>query len=85
MTDVPAYVDITRLCRELCICERTADAWVKRGILPAPIDRGGKRLWKWAKVERHLDGDQTTVASSADSEVERVRHATRQAVAQTRQ
>ncbi len=82
--DVPSYVDIARLCRELCICERTADAWVKQGILPAPRNKRGKRLWKWKDVELYLDGDQTTVAPSADSEAEQVRDATRRALAETR-
>lgn len=84
MSDVPAYVDAARLCQELCISKRTADAWVEQGILPAPIDKGGKRLWKWKKVERALDGDETTVAPSADTEADRITHATRRAIAEAR-
>ncbi len=72
---VPAYVDTARLCQELCICERTADAWVRQGILPAPRLRGGKRLWKWTEVERHLDDGATGTPASADSEAERIRNA----------
>ncbi len=54
---VPAYVDIERLCSELCISERTADLWTKKGLLPAPRQPdGAKRLWKWTEVQRYLDG-----------------------------
>jgi hypothetical protein len=79
MTDhhLPAYVDVTRLCRELCICERTAEMWVRQGILPAPRQRGHKRLWKWIEVERYLDGGAPGVAPSADPEAERVRDGTK--------
>ncbi len=74
---IPAYVDIVRLCTELCICERTADAWVRQGKLPAPRTPGGKRLWKWAEVERYLDDGPPGVAPSADPEAERIRNGTR--------
>ena len=72
---IPAYVDIARLCFELSICDRTAEAWVRQGILPAPRQRGGKRLWKWTEVERHLDDGATGTPASADSEAERIRDA----------
>lgn len=71
---IPAYVDIDRLCREICVTERTADAWVRQGILPAPRQRGGKRLWKWKEVEAYLDDDAQGVPASADSEAERIRN-----------
>lgn len=74
--ETPAYVDIARLCHELCISERTADAWVRQGVLPEPRMRGGKRLWKWMEVERYLDDGGPSVQPSADPEAERVRHAT---------
>lgn len=74
---VPAYVDVARLCRELCICERTAEAWVRQSILPAPKLRGGKRLWKWMEVERYLDDGGPSVSPSADAEAERVRNVTK--------
>ena len=74
---VPAYVDAARLCQELCICERTAEAWVRQSILPAPRLRGGKRLWKWMEVERYLDDGGPSVSPSADAEAEGVRNATK--------
>jgi excisionase family DNA binding protein len=63
---VPAYLDIDRMCTELCISERTVDAWVRQGVLPSPRMRGGKRLWKWIEVERYLDDGGPSVTPSAD-------------------
>jgi hypothetical protein len=45
MTAIPAYVDMARLCREVSLCESTVETCVKRGELPPPIHREGKRLW----------------------------------------
>jgi predicted site-specific integrase-resolvase len=53
---VPAYVDLDRLCQELCISERTVDVWTTKGLLPKPRKHAHKRLWKWAEVEKYLDG-----------------------------
>lgn len=58
---VPAYVDIERLCEELCISERCAENWTAKGLLPSPrqpegAKKGAKRLWKWSEVQRYLDG-----------------------------
>jgi hypothetical protein len=74
---MPAYVDIARLCHELSITERTAYAWVKQGIIPAPRQRGGKHLWKWKEVESYLDDGAPGVQPAADPEAERIRDATR--------
>ena len=78
---IPAYVDIARLCAELCISERTVEAHVKQGLLPSPRMLGGKRLWKWKEVEAMLDGDGKSVPPSADQEAERIRDAGRKALA----
>lgn len=48
---IPPWQDAATLCAHLCISPNTLDAWVARGILPAPRDRGGKRMWKWAEVD----------------------------------
>lgn len=74
---IPAYLDIGRLCRELCVSERTVDAWVKQGALPPPRQKGGKRLWKWREVERYLDGE-----TNPDTDADEVRNATKAALAQ---
>src|SRR5262245_12296789 len=73
---IPSYVDIAILCRELSISERTVDAWVRQNILPPPRQRGGKRLWKWAEVERYLDDGGPTPPPSADQQAEDIRNAT---------
>jgi len=56
MTTPPPYQDIATLTANLSISPRTVDVWVKRGLLPPPVTRGTKRLWKWSQVEQYLDG-----------------------------
>ncbi len=75
---VPAYVDIARLCQELCICERTVDAHVKQGLLPPHYKLGGKRLWKWSEVERYIRH------GPSETEADRIRNATRRTLAAER-
>jgi predicted DNA-binding transcriptional regulator AlpA len=75
---VPAWVDMPRLCEEICACPNTVDAWVVKGILPPPRKRGGKQMWKWAEVDEWLTngppgGSHTALA-------ERIRDATRNRV-----
>ncbi len=54
---IPAYVDIDRLCEELCISRKTAELWMAKGLLPqAKQPDGHKRLWKWAEVVKYIDG-----------------------------
>jgi len=74
---MPTYVDAPRLCEELSIGERTIDAWVRQGIIPAPIQRGHKRLWKWREVERYLDEGGPDMPTSADAKADEVRNATK--------
>ena len=73
MSNIPAYPDISRLTHELCISERTVDAWVKQGILPPPKNKGGKRLWKWSEVEAYLDG----AGEGLTAELEDIRNETK--------
>jgi predicted DNA-binding transcriptional regulator AlpA len=75
----PPYQDIATLCANLCLCESTVETWIKRGELPPPIQRGGKRLWKWSEVEKYLDRPASSVP---DAEAERIRNDTRAAVAE---
>lgn len=84
MTDrMPHYIDMARLCFELSIVESTAEAWVKKGILPPPINRGGKRLFRWSKVVAYLEGEAGEVPQSPVSDVERMREASRAATSKT--
>lgn len=63
---VPTYVDIDRLCFELCICPDTAKQWIKDGRLPPPKPGRGKFLWKWREVEAAIDGITKSAAVSPD-------------------
>lgn len=76
----PPYQDLATLALHLCAGERTIETWVKLGLFPAPTKIGGKNLWKWKDVERHLADRTASSPPSADEQAERIRHATRQAV-----
>jgi predicted DNA-binding transcriptional regulator AlpA len=75
----PPWQDISTLCEHICAGESTIEGWVKMGLFPAPRKIGGKRLWQWKEVERHLAALGDAVASSHDPLAERIRNATRQA------
>ena len=50
----PAYPSKATLAAELDISESTVDEWVRRGLLPKPIRRGGSVRWCWAQVEASM-------------------------------
>jgi predicted DNA-binding transcriptional regulator AlpA len=77
---LPPWQDIAHLTHNLCISERTVDAWVKQGFLPPPRLIGGKRLWKWKDVERYLEGEHESVSASPDALAGEIRDATRKAL-----
>ena len=54
----PAFPSKATLAAELDICESTVDGWVKRGLLPEPIRRGGSVRWCWAEVVASLNSQQ---------------------------
>lgn len=78
----PPYQDIDVLCAHLSVSPSTVEAWMKVGKLPAPKVSDGKRLWKWAEVERTLDAWEVQHAHS--SQAERIRDATRRIAAEGR-
>jgi excisionase family DNA binding protein len=47
---IPPYQDIETLAEHLSVSVRTIERMVKARELPAPIERGGKRLWRWSGV-----------------------------------
>lgn len=51
----PPYMDLSTLAAHLCMGESTIEDHVRRGMFPAPIMQGGKRLWSWKTVQRHLE------------------------------
>lgn len=76
----PPFQDLATLSEHVCAGESTIENWVKMGLFPAPKKVGGKRLWCWKEVERHLAADAGTVASSADDLVARITNGTRRQV-----
>ncbi len=72
MSDIPAYVDMQRLSRELGRCEMTIRRWMKKGF-PKPKRHG---LWSWAEVRLYMDGrKKSALASEALSQEEEIRNA----------
>lgn len=78
---IPPYQDIATLTENLCISERTVDVWVKQGLLPPPVTKGGKRLWKWSQVEQYLDGPSV---AGPEAELEDIRNETRRQASNAR-
>ncbi len=50
----PSYPSKATLAAELDVSESTVDDYVKRGILPKPIQLGGSVRWSWAQVQTSL-------------------------------
>jgi predicted DNA-binding transcriptional regulator AlpA len=50
----PSYVSKATLAAELDMSETTVDQYVKSGLLPKPIRRGGSVRWCWAEVDAAL-------------------------------
>jgi excisionase family DNA binding protein len=79
----PPWQDISTLCEHLCISVTTVEVWTKQGILPPPRMRGGKRMWRWAEVDRWLESGGPDMPQSAPSQEEGIRNATRAATRAT--
>lgn len=75
----PPFMDLATLSEHICVGESTIENWVKMGLFPPPKKVGGKRLWQWKEVERHLAGDKAAAAPSPDELADRIRNATRRA------
>lgn len=75
----PPFMDLATLAEHICCGESTIENWVKEGKFPEPKRQGGKRLWRWKDVEKHLARGPDP---QAQSEAERIREATRAIVAQ---
>lgn len=73
----PPWQDLATLCANICIAERTVDAWVAQGILPPPRKRGHKLMWKWSEVDAYLTNGQP--GASPDAKADEIRNATRRA------
>jgi hypothetical protein len=47
-------MDKATLGKHICLSDRAIDAWVKSGELPPGQLHGGKLMWRWADVDKHL-------------------------------
>jgi hypothetical protein len=81
----PPYQDLSTLAQHICAGESTIENWVQLGLFPAPKKIGGKRLWCWREVERHLASTaQVITASSPDELAERIKNGTQQAISRSK-
>jgi len=78
----PPFMDLATLAEHICASESTIENWVKLGIFPPPRKQGGKRLWEWKAVQRHLAKRDDGVSTSPDLVAERIRNATKAACAE---
>src|SRR5262245_11198655 len=52
---IPPYMDIQTVAEHVCASVPTIERWVKQGDFPPPCRKiGGKNLWSWADIEKHL-------------------------------
>jgi hypothetical protein len=80
----PPYQDLATLAEHICASENAIENWVRLGLFPPPRKVGGKRLWSWNEVERHLAGNKELVAASPDELAERIKNGTRQAASRSK-
>lgn len=76
----PPFQDLATLAEHICAGESTIENWVKMGMFPKPRLQGGKRLWRWKDVERHLAADDDAAPTAPSDHAERIRDATRKAL-----
>lgn len=69
---IPPFQDLATLSRHLCCGESTIENWVRAGLLPPPKRVGGKRLWVWKEIERHIAGTGDPSALSTDQLAEKI-------------
>jgi predicted DNA-binding transcriptional regulator AlpA len=75
----PPFQDLATLAEHICAGESTIEGWVKQGLFPEPRKIGGKRLWSWKAVEKHLAVQGEAVGTSDIALTERITNATRHA------
>lgn len=76
----PPFQDLATLARHVCAGESTIENWVKMGLFPPPRKIGGKRIWCWKEVEKHLARKNDSLPSSVDDLAARITNGTRRAV-----
>jgi predicted DNA-binding transcriptional regulator AlpA len=75
----PPWQDLRTLSEHICAAESTIENWIRQGLFPPPKKIGGKNLWQWSKVEKHLAHEPELSQSSGDNEIARITNATRTA------
>jgi hypothetical protein len=81
LPDPPPYQDLATLSAHICAAESTIENWVREGKFPPPRKVGGKRLWQWKEVERHLA--KVNEVANPDEEAQRIMEATRAAASRS--
>lgn len=76
---IPAWVDMARLCREICSCPSSVDILVRDRKLPPPKRLRGKFLWRWKDVDAWIEAEGPPGEESVSLEA-RIRDETRQAL-----
>lgn len=76
----PPFQDLATLAEHICAAESTIENWVKMGNFPKPRLQGGKRLWRWKDVERHLAGTTDEAPTAPSDLAERITNGTRKAL-----
>lgn len=79
-TFIPPFMDLGTLSEHICLSPDTIEAHVRQGIFPAPRKQGGKRLWSWAKVRRHLDPPDNETPTSPSDQVREITDAVRKEI-----
>ena len=79
----PPFMSLATLAEHIDAGESTIENWVKMGISPKPRLQGGRRLWSWKAVERHLAGKSAEASSAPSDLAGRIRDATRKALSGT--
>jgi len=73
MSDIPAYVNMKRLCHELGRSDETIRRWQRTEGFPMPKRHG---LYEWAEVKKHMDGrGKPSVSSRPRNQLEEIRDA----------
>jgi hypothetical protein len=72
-------MDLRTLSEHISTSESCIENWVRLGLFPPAKKVGGKRLWSWKAVEKHLAAEPELSQSSGDNELERITNATRTA------
>lgn len=80
----PPYQDLATLAEHLCMGESTIEEHVRRGIFPAPIMQGTKRLWSWKAVQKHLEPKGKVAPLSPDQQREGIFNAVKAEVSRAK-